>query len=108
MAPQSAAMAQDDDEPVDARTQGKRDAAKLARQVAANDVKWLMAQRQGRRLMHRWLGAAQIYRTSYVAGDPNGTAYREGMRAFGLLLLGEVTAAAPEDYMTMLQEATKQ
>lgn len=87
--------------------QSKREAGKLARQVEANDIKWLMANRQGRRIVRRWLAAAGIYRTSFVANDSHASAYVEGKRAFGLQILGDVVAAAPEDYLTMLSEGTK-
>jgi predicted component of type VI protein secretion system len=59
------------------------DAAKLARQVEANDIKWLMSSRQGRRVM--WL--------------------REGMRNVGLMDIADITKHAPEGYALMFAEA---
>ena len=85
----------------------KRQAAKLARQVEANDVRWLMASPQGRRLVHRWIARAGVHRSTFAPGTPDVSAYNEGFRAFGLFIEAEVTAHASDDYLRMLTEALK-
>lgn len=80
----------------------RRDANKLVGDVVANDIKWLMASKQGRRLMRRWLGETGIYRTSFTGNSE--TFFREGKRAFGLYLTDELTRHAFQDYLLMLNE----
>lgn len=83
----------------------QRDAGKAAGQVAANDIKWLMDQKQGRRIVRRLLAEAGIHRTSFTGNSE--TFFREGKRAFGLFLEAEVTRHAPENFIVMLQEGMK-
>jgi hypothetical protein len=80
----------------------RRDASKLAGDVIANDVKWLMSSKQGRRIARRWLGETGIYRTSFTGNSE--TFFREGKRAFGLFLTEELTRHAFQDYLLMLNE----
>lgn len=80
----------------------KRDAGKLARQIEANDIKWLMASPQGRRIARRWLAAAGIHRTSFTGNSE--TFFREGKRALGLEIEAELVMHAQQDYLVMLTE----
>lgn len=90
------------EDPIETREQQRGDTAKLARQVAANDIKWLMSVKQGRRLMHRLIGEAGVYRTTFTGNSE--TFFREGKRAFGLFLMSEVKTHSPEEYLLMLAE----
>lgn len=92
------------DEPQNA----KREAAKLARQVEANDVKAVMATPQGRRVVRRWLAAAGIHRSTFAPGAPDVSAYNEGRRALGLQIEEEVARHSPDHYLLMLNEGRKQ
>jgi hypothetical protein len=80
----------------------RRDAGKLAGQVEANDTKWLMSSKQGRRIVRRWLAAAGIHRTSFTGNSE--TFFREGKRALGLEIEAEVIRHAGPDYILMLTE----
>lgn len=76
--------------------------AEQRREQHIADMRWLMGQPQGRRLMHGWLKDAGIFTPSYTGNSE--TFYREGRRSFGLDLLAEVNAHCPKTYITMLEE----
>jgi hypothetical protein len=67
-----------------------------------NDIKWLMAHKQGRRFVHRLLARAGIYRSSFT--NSSETYFREGERNVGLFVINEVSEASHDNYLTMLQE----
>lgn len=67
------------------------------------DLKWLMAHKQGRRFMWRLLGVAGVYRTSFHTSG-SVTAFNEGQRNVGLMLVSEIQEHAPETYFRMLME----
>lgn len=90
-----------DDNHTDTRT--RQAPAALASQVAANDIKWLMANKQGRRIVCRLLAEAGIHRTSFTGNSE--TFFREGKRAFGLFIESEVCTHAFADYVLMLTES---
>ena len=92
-------MDTDADDKVQARSSG----AKLARQVEANDIKWLMANKQGRRIVWRLLAEAGVYRSSFTGNSE--TFFREGKREIGLFLLREITNHCAEAYVLMLSES---
>ena len=77
--------------------------AKALRQVEANDVKWLMSNKQGRRFISRLIGEAGVYRTTFTGNSE--TFFKEGKRSFGLFLISEVVTHAPESYALMQTEA---
>lgn len=70
----------------------------------ATDIKWLMAHKQGRRIVWRYLSEAGVYRSSFVKGE---TEFREGMRNMGLLILNDVHTHSPDRYVEMLTENRK-
>lgn len=75
------------------------------RRAEVEDIKWLMAHKQGRRFVHRVLDKAGIYRTSFTGNSE--TFFREGMRNIGLFVLDEVMVSAPEQFALMLKEQSK-
>lgn len=89
------------DDQHEAASQRKND-AKLARQVEANDWKWLMSSKQGRRVMWRLIAEAGVYRTSFTGNSE--TFFKEGKRSFGLFLISEITSHCPEGYVQMMTE----
>lgn len=93
-------MADTDDTHPEASAQ--RNAGKAAAQVEANDIKWLMDHKQGRRIVRRLLAEAGIHRSSFTGNSE--TFFREGRRAFGLFIEAEVTRYSPENYILMLTE----
>lgn len=83
-----------------------RDKAKLEAQREAEDLKWLMSSRRGRRIVWRLLERAGVYRSSFNTNAMQ-MAFAEGARNAGLRLLAQVSAAAPETYMDMLKEQSE-
>lgn len=92
-------MAHDDDE--DQRLAAEAQAE--ARRLEIEDIQWLMAGKQGRRLMWRLLAEAGVYRTSFN-NSGSVTAFNEGKRQIGLILLGEVNDHAAQQFFVMLKE----
>lgn len=68
------------------------------------DIKRLMAEEWGRRLIWSWLEWGGVYRLSY-SGSSEQTAFNEGNRNFGLMLLRSVMEHAPDQYAVMQSEA---
>ena len=86
------------------RNPPRNEAARLAAQVEANDWKWLMSSKQGRRVVWRLLGKAGVFQSSFTGNSE--TFFREGKRAMGLGMLADITEHAPDSYVLMLTEAT--
>lgn len=79
------------------------EAAKLAREVNANDWRTQMASKIGRRLIWSLLDKAGVFRTSFTGNSE--TFFKEGMRNMGLFILDEIQTHAPEALALMLAEA---
>jgi hypothetical protein len=95
-------------DPTDLRGQ-ERDAeteevgARARREREVNDLKWLMAHPQGRRIVARLLDQAGVSRTSF-SHSGSVMAFNEGRRDMGLFIQAEVLEAAPEGYFKLLKE----
>lgn len=89
----------------DDHQQRRADKTRAARQVEAADWKWLMASKQGRRIVWRLLDKAGIYRTSFTGNSE--TFFKEGMRNMGLFIVAEIQAHSPEAYALMLTESNQ-
>lgn len=95
-------------DPVDLRDQ-ERDAeadeavARERRRKEVDDLKWLMAHPQGRRIVTRLLEETGTMRSSF---NHSGSvmAFNEGKRSVGLFITAEVLEAAPEGYFKLLKE----
>ena len=70
------------------------------RQIA--DLKWLMKDQRGRRIMQRLMDKAGIYRSSFTGNSE--TFFREGERNVGLLFVAEITEHTPDEFLLMLKE----
>lgn len=66
----------------------------LRRLEDETDLKWLLDHPRGRRFMRRHLERTGVFRTSF-SGDALSTAFREGERNIGLMLLHSIATAAP-------------
>jgi hypothetical protein len=77
--------------------------ARERRRRELDDLKWLMAHPQGRRIVSRLLEEAGVNRTSF---NHSGSlmAFNEGKRHIGLFFTAEVLEAAPEGYFKLLKE----
>lgn len=88
-----------------ADARAKADHTKLVlQQQDEDDMRWLMADERGRRLVWNWLGDAGLFRSSYTT-DALAMAFNEGQRNRGLALQAQVMQHAPEQFIRMLAEA---
>lgn len=78
----------------------KKNLAKL-QEIA--DFRWLMDDPRGRRQVWRWLSDAGVFQQSFNP-DAMTMAFKEGRRAAGLQLLGQIHAICPDHYTTMMKE----
>jgi hypothetical protein len=67
------------------------------------DLKWLMSQKRGRRVVHRTLAHAGMYRSGF-SESASVMSFNEGQRNTGLRLVALLIAECPEDYLAMLKE----
>lgn len=79
---------------------------KLTQQSEAEDVKWLMSSKRGRRMVWRQLERAGVFRLSFNTNSMT-MAFAEGARNEGLRLLSLIHAHCAELYTTMLKEANE-
>lgn len=77
--------------------------AREKRRRELDDLKWLLAHPQGRRVTIRILAEAGIYRSSF---NHSGSlmAFNEGKRQIGLWLQSELVDANPDGHLKMLKE----
>lgn len=77
----------------------------LRERVHVEDVKWLMSNKRGRRIVHRLLERHGVWRLSFHTNALQ-MAFNEGTRNEGLALLAQLNEHCPEFYAQMLKEAT--
>lgn len=82
----------------------KAQQAVLTRETEIGDLRWLMGDPRGRRVMWRLLEGSGIYRSSFST-DPLVMAFAEGERNRGLRLLDEITQHCPKNLIEMQKEA---
>jgi hypothetical protein len=88
----------------DEQTTASVELKRLYREQEVSDFKWLMAHKQGRRVMWRLLGMTGLFRNPYIAGDDSGTHFRCGEQNVGQQLMAEIHGLCPEHYHTMTKE----
>lgn len=74
------------------------------RDQALSDVALIMGTRPGRRFLWRYLAKTYLFQTSFN-NSGSITAFNEGMRNVGLMMLADINEAAPEKYLEMLKES---
>lgn len=72
------------------------------RQRDEDDLKWVLADKRGRRVMASLLTMTGLYKTSFTGNSE--TFFREGRRDIGLQILDRINSADPEAYVKMLKE----
>ena len=77
--------------------------AKLAMRIEKEDVMWLMSGKRGRRVVHRLLESAGVYRLSFNTNALQ-MAFNEGMRNQGLAMVAKLMDYCPAQYAEMLTE----
>lgn len=75
----------------------------LKKHNQAKDLSVLLAMPEGRRFLRFWLSRCGVYQMSYVSGDSHQTAFREGARNIGNMLLAQIQAH-PELFFQLLTE----
>ena len=98
-------------DPLDIRGQENAKAEKEVRDKIANeneetDVKWLMGNKRGRRIMWRLLDQSGVFRLSFNSNSMT-MAFNEGQRNFGNRMLAMIHSLCPELYPTMVKEANQ-
>jgi hypothetical protein len=63
-----------------------------------------MSSREGRIVMSKILGASGIFGMSYSNSNTHQTAFREGQRSVGRIMLDWIKRADKQMYVKMLQE----
>lgn len=76
--------------------------AKLQRLQQREDLAAVLRLPAGQRLIRRLLVLSNTLGPSYAPGDAYATAYNEGLRRMGMLLLTEIQDAAPERLPTLI------
>lgn len=98
----------EDYDPSDAQDleQRQRDATKAQRDEAkeiADDTKWLMSSKRGRRILWRLLSDAGVFKSTFHTTAMQ-MAFNEGQRNAGLRTLALINEHCPDLYTTMMQE----
>lgn len=73
---------------------------------AIEDLKWLMSDKRGRRIMWDLLALTGVFRNPFK-GERNATDFRCGEMNIGHVYLGDINLHAPERYNQMVQENIK-
>jgi len=95
-------------DPLDIRGQERAKSNKdvtnrLTRETEESDIAWLMARKQGRRIVWRLLDQAGVFRLSFNTNSMQ-MAFNEGNRNFGNKTLALINAICPELYTVMQKE----
>jgi len=77
--------------------------ARNAQRVERDDIIWLMSGKRGRRVAHRMLDRAGVWRLSFSTNALQ-MAFNEGMRNEGLALTAQIMASCPAQYAEMITE----
>jgi hypothetical protein len=91
---------------LDAIPARNKDAAAKERALVkeiAEDVKWLMKERRGRRIVLRMLETAGVFQLSFNTNSMT-MAFNEGRRSEALRLLSQLHEHCPDHYTLMMQE----
>jgi len=88
----------------DLQDQQRKEVANLELQKDAEDLKWLMSSKRGRRIVNRLLQNAGVFRVSFHTNALQ-MSFNEGNRNSGLKLLAAITEHCPDRYAEMIDEA---
>lgn len=81
--------------------------ARLVRETEEADLKWLMGNKRGRRILWRLLDRAGVFRLSFNTNAMQ-MAFAEGNRNEGLRILAQIHTLCPELYPVMVKEQTNE
>ena len=80
---------------------------KLSKDTEESDLKWLMRNKQGRRIVWRLLEKAGVFRSVFNT-NAMAMSFAEGHRNYGLQTLTLIHVACPELFPVMLKENTNE
>lgn len=94
-------------DPIDIRAQERaqsirKEKQRLTSDQEAEDFKWLMSDKRGRRIVWGLLEKTGLYRSSFTGNSE--TFFREGERNIGLKLMALIHDNCPERYNQMVME----
>lgn len=88
-----------------ARDTQRTDAQRARQEAADKDLRFVMGDARGRRVLWGLLEEAGIYRSSFSV-DPLAMAHAEGRRDMGLRLLARLMRTTPGEYLKAQEEST--
>lgn len=91
----------------DADTEADEAQAKAQQDQDAEDIKWLMNSKAGRRIAWRLLDRTHVYTTAFAGSDAQ-TNFNCGERNIGQWFLDEIVSHSAESYLRLLKEHWKQ
>ena len=95
-------------DPLDIRGQEKAKAERELRdrldyETEGEDIKWLMSDKRGRRVLWRLMDRAGVFRSSFNT-NALAMAFAEGERNYGLRLMYRIHKLCPNLYPVMMKE----
>lgn len=75
----------------------------IKRQGEIDDLKWLLADARGRRVLHRIIEQTRLFKLSHQGESTHATAFNEGARNNGLFLYNEIIEIAPEQLANIMR-----
>ena len=100
-----------EDKPYDsgdeAQVQKRKSKADRRATAEQRDLRKLLDTYEGRHWLWKIISEAGTHSCSFVGGYPDVTAFNEGARKFGTIILNEVLTCEPNAYMVMRMEAEK-
>ena len=93
----------DENTPESIHARQPQKAIKRKAREEAEDFKWLLSSRRGRRIVWRQLERCGVFRSSFN-NNSMAMAFAEGQRNYGLQVLTQVHAHKPEAYALMVSE----
>ena len=80
---------------------------RLAQEAEEADIRWLMGNKRGRRIVWRLLDQAGVFRSSFNT-NAMAMSFAEGNRNYGLRILSMIHTQCPELYPVMMKEQTNE
>lgn len=87
------------------READRKERDKLAGEREVEDLKWLMSDKRGRRIMWQLLAFTSVFRQPFTGNSE--TFFRCGMMNVGQKYIGDINEHAPERYNQMVTENKK-
>ncbi len=99
-------------DPFDIRSQDQAKAERelrdrLERENEGEDIKWLMSDKRGRRVLWRLMDQAGVFRSTFNT-NAMAMAFAEGNRNYGLRVLSLIHTLCPKLYPVMMKEQSNE